>query len=203
MQVWIRAKIRLPEAFGGGAGLPFAAVDDVQFAGMSESSRPMFSVITPSFRMLNWLKLCAASVADQHGVTFEHIVQDGGTGAELDEWARTQPSLRCFQERDQGMYDAINRGIKRATGDIFAYLNCDEQYLPGALMPGSAIFCRASSGGGSIWGCDSRGFDGVHPLSYRRAVRPGQQVHRETESSQYAQLRDFFPQECNRKRSSF
>src|ERR1019366_3778476 len=34
---------------------------------------------------------------------------------------------------DSGMYDAVNRGYRRATGDILSYLNCDEQYLPGAL----------------------------------------------------------------------
>ena len=95
--------------------------------------------------MLEWLKLCAASVADQHGVTFEHIVQDGGTGPALDEWASTRPSLRCFHERDQGMYDAINRGIRRATGEIFAYLNCDEQYLPGALRRVQQFFALSAA----------------------------------------------------------
>src|SRR5207302_1074133 len=34
---------------------------------------------------------------------------------------------------DNGMYDAVNRGIRRSTGDIVGYINCDEQYLPGAL----------------------------------------------------------------------
>jgi len=37
--------------------------------------------------------------------------------------------VRAFVEKDQGMYDAINRGFRRATGDVFAWLNCDEQYL--------------------------------------------------------------------------
>jgi glycosyltransferase involved in cell wall biosynthesis len=36
-------------------------------------------------------------------------------------------------EKDQGMYDAINRGLLKASGDILAHLNCDEQYLPGTL----------------------------------------------------------------------
>src|SRR4051812_17047148 len=38
------------------------------------------------------------------------------------------------------MYDALNRGFSRGTGDIFAYLNCDEQYLPGALQQVSTYF---------------------------------------------------------------
>jgi glycosyltransferase involved in cell wall biosynthesis len=93
----------------------------------------MISVITPSFQQLKWLKLCAASVADQEGVQHEHIVQDAGSGAELENWARTLPGLSLYVEKDNGMYDAINRGLAKARGDICAYLNCDEQYLPGAL----------------------------------------------------------------------
>jgi glycosyltransferase involved in cell wall biosynthesis len=41
--------------------------------------------------------------------------------------------LKLASEKDQGMYDAINRGWEKATGDILCWLNCDEQYLPGAL----------------------------------------------------------------------
>ena len=42
-------------------------------------------------------------------------------------------SLTIYSEKDAGMYDAINKGLRRSTGDICAYLNCDEQYLPGTL----------------------------------------------------------------------
>ncbi|MFZ4683965.1 MAG: glycosyltransferase, partial [Terrimicrobiaceae bacterium] len=123
----------------------------------------LFSVITPSFNQLDWLRLCVRSVADQAAqagsggqgtgrdttsLEIEHIVQDGGTksleGGNVEKWKRenlpTFPpshvptsSLHLFTEPDSGMYDAINRGFRRATGDICAYLNCDEQYLPDAL----------------------------------------------------------------------
>ena len=92
-----------------------------------------FSIVTPSFRQLAWLKRAVRSVADQQGVEVEHIIQDAGTGPELEEWVRTQSSAQLFVEKDKGMYDAVNRGLARATGDICAYLNCDEQYLPGTL----------------------------------------------------------------------
>jgi len=92
-----------------------------------------FSIITPSFRNSEWLKLCIASVADQSGVEFEHIVQDACSDDGTQDWLPHDPRVQAFIEKDGGMYDAVNRGYRRATGDILAYLNCDEQYLPGAL----------------------------------------------------------------------
>src|SRR6187399_1388121 len=91
------------------------------------------SIVTPSFRNSNWLKLCIASVADQQGVEVEHIVQDAGSDDGTLDWLPGDSRVKAFVETDSGMYDAINRGFRRATGDILAYLNCDEQYLPGAL----------------------------------------------------------------------
>jgi glycosyltransferase involved in cell wall biosynthesis len=92
-----------------------------------------FSIVTPSFRSSNWLKLCIASVADQQGVEVEHIVQDSCSDDGTQDWLTRDPRVKAFIEKDGGMYDAVNRGYRRATGDILAYLNCDEQYLPGAL----------------------------------------------------------------------
>ena len=92
-----------------------------------------FSIITPSFRNSSWLKLCIASVTDQQGVEFEHIVQDSCSDDGTQDWLPHDPRVKAFIEKDTGMYDAVNRGYRRATGDILAYLNCDEQYLPGAL----------------------------------------------------------------------
>jgi len=92
-----------------------------------------FSIITPSFRSSKWLKLCIASVADQEGVKLEHIVQDSCSDDGTLDWLPRDPRVRAFIEKDAGMYDAVNRGFRRAQGDILAYLNCDEQYLPGAL----------------------------------------------------------------------
>ncbi len=92
-----------------------------------------FSIVTPSFRNSHWLKLCIASVADQPGVAVEHIVQDSCSDDGTQDWLPRDPRVQAFIEKDGGMYDAVNRGYRRATGDILAYLNCDEQYLPGGL----------------------------------------------------------------------
>jgi glycosyltransferase involved in cell wall biosynthesis len=98
-----------------------------------------FSVITPSFNPSPWLPLCIASVADQ-GVDVEHIVQDAGSTDGTLDWLRQDPRVKTFVERDSGMYDAVNRGLRRAGGDILSYLNCDEQYLPGCLQRVDAFF---------------------------------------------------------------
>ena len=100
-----------------------------------------FTIVTPSLRQLEHLECCIASVADQQGISIEHIVQDGGT-ANFNEFAETmskrwpdRPNYRrvMISEPDSSMYDAINKGLKKGTGRICAYLNCDEQYLAGAL----------------------------------------------------------------------
>jgi glycosyltransferase involved in cell wall biosynthesis len=90
------------------------------------------SIVTPSYRPSVWLKLCIASVADQQAGV-EHIVQDAGSDDGTLDWLPRDTRVKAFVEKDQGMYDGINRGLRRAGGDILAYLNCDEQYLPGAL----------------------------------------------------------------------
>jgi glycosyltransferase involved in cell wall biosynthesis len=72
-------------------------------------------------------------VADQQGVELEHIVQDAQSDDGTLDWLPQDRRVKAFVEKDSGMYDAINRGWHRADGDVLAYLNCDEQYLPGSL----------------------------------------------------------------------
>ena len=135
------------------------------------SSRIICSIITPSYKQLHWLKLCVASVNDQQGPTFEHIIQDAESGKALEEWVRCHSRAKLFVERDSGMYDAINRGFRKATGEIVAWLNCDEQYLPGALQKVVTFFERHPE-------IDVLFGDAVllsekgELLSYRRAILP-------------------------------
>ncbi len=99
----------------------------------------LLSIVTPSFQSSPWLKLCIASVADQ-GVEVEHIVQDAGSNDGTLDWLPFDQRVRAFVEKDSGMYDAVNRGLKKSSGEICAYLNCDEQYLPGALRAVKKFF---------------------------------------------------------------
>lgn len=98
-----------------------------------------FSIVTPSFNSLEWLKLCIASVQDQ-SVPHEHLIQDPGSSDGTIQWLQKIPDAGLSVEADSGMYDAINKGLARATGQLLAYLNCDEQYLPGTLARVAQFF---------------------------------------------------------------
>jgi len=70
----------------------------------------------------------------------QHIVQDAGSTDGTEAWIQADSRIEAYVEKDGGMYDAINRGLRRAKGDVLAYLNCDEQYLPGALDKVAGFF---------------------------------------------------------------
>lgn len=100
----------------------------------------MISVITPSYQSAPWLPLCIASVADQQGVQWEHIIQDSCSTDGTSEILSRHPHVLSYTEKDGGMYDAINRGFDRSSGEVLSYLNCDEQYLPGTLRAVAQFF---------------------------------------------------------------
>ena len=131
-----------------------------------------FSIITPSYKQVEHLRRCALSVADQEGeFIMEHLVQDGLSGTSFDTWASQQHFATYVSERDGGMYDAINRGFLRARGDILAWLNCDEQYLPKTLEKVAHFFetnPKIDILFGDIVIVSS---DGI-PIGYRQAVKP-------------------------------
>jgi glycosyltransferase involved in cell wall biosynthesis len=98
-----------------------------------------FFIVTPSFNQLSYLKRCVASIRDQtpSGATVEHWVIDGGSKDGTTEWLRAE-GVQHISEPDSGMYDALNKGLKKMCecdrkDIVFSWLNCDEQYLPGAL----------------------------------------------------------------------
>jgi glycosyltransferase involved in cell wall biosynthesis len=110
------------------------------FRGDQPALRKMkFSIVTPSLNGGAWLPLCLASVADQ-SVAVEHWVQDAGSTDGSRELLAKDARAQFVCEPDAGLYDGLNRGFARATGDLLAWLNCDEQYLPGALAGVEAFF---------------------------------------------------------------
>lgn len=93
------------------------------------------SIVTCSFNQRRYLETAMRSVLTQKGVDLEYIVIDGGSSdgsAEVVE--RNGPSLAYWvSERDHGQSEALNKGLRRATGDIVGWLCSDDVLLPGAL----------------------------------------------------------------------
>jgi glycosyltransferase involved in cell wall biosynthesis len=98
--------------------------------------RPKVSIITPSYNQGEFIEDTILSIKGQTYRNFEHIVVDGGsTDNTLDilrKYAGTY-DLSWSSEPDEGMYQAINKGLKKAKGDILCYLNTDDLYLPWTL----------------------------------------------------------------------
>jgi len=127
-------------------------------------------------------------------IVVEHIIQDAGT-AGIEDFAReigadffrngqlifsfsesqhssiSRYRIAVHCEADAGMYDAINRGLKKATGEFLSYLNCDEQYLPMALQSVAAWFLDNPDR--DVLFADAVLLDDSgKALSYRRTVLP-------------------------------
>src|SRR2546423_4497847 len=97
--------------------------------------RPSLTVITPSFNQASSLETTIRSVLDQGYEDLEYFVVDGGSTDGLGEIIeRCGDRLAWWtSERDRGQTDALNKGLRRATGDLVAYINSDDWYLPGAF----------------------------------------------------------------------
>lgn len=99
-------------------------------------TRPLVSIVTPTFNRADLLEPTLRSVRRQTYTNFQHIVVDGGSSdGTVDLLRRYEPTypLDWISEPDGGMYQAINKGMRKATGEILAYLNSDDLYLPWAL----------------------------------------------------------------------
>lgn len=92
-----------------------------------------FSVITPTLDRAEQLAQAIASVNDQSVAPLEHIIVDGGSTDGTHQVLAGFPHLKVISEPDQGLYDAINKGIRIAQGDVLVFLNDDDILLPDAL----------------------------------------------------------------------
>ena len=86
------------------------------------------TIITVTYNSAKFLEQSLQSVISQHYSDIEHIIIDGGsTDGTLDIIKKYQPHIaRWISEKDSGMYDAINKGMRMATGDIIGTLNSDD-----------------------------------------------------------------------------
>jgi len=95
---------------------------------------PRISIITPSFNQGRFIKQTIDSILNQNYPNLEYWVVDGGsTDDTVDILKSYGKKINWVSEKDKGQTDAINKGLKRITGDIVAYLNSDDMYLPNTL----------------------------------------------------------------------
>ncbi|MFZ2976073.1 MAG: glycosyltransferase family 2 protein [Candidatus Moraniibacteriota bacterium] len=101
------------------------------------------SIITPSFNQAQFIERTIKSVLEQNYPDLEYIVMDGGsTDGTVEILKKYSDRIIWKSEKDRGQSDAINKGLKIATGDIVAYLNSDDTYEPKALQKVADYFSR-------------------------------------------------------------
>jgi glycosyltransferase involved in cell wall biosynthesis len=109
---------------------------------MRTPSNMTVSVVTPSFNQGEFLEEAICSVLGQQHAAVEYVVIDGGsTDGSVDTIKKYAHRLAYWvSEKDGGQYDALNKGFSKTTGEIMAWLNSDDKYMPSALATVVDIF---------------------------------------------------------------
>ncbi len=103
---------------------------------------PKITIITPSFNQGQFIEQTIRSVLLQNYPNLEYIIIDGGSTDNTIDIIKKYSDFITYwvSEKDKGQSDAINKGLKMATGDVFNWLNSDDYYLPNTLLTIGQIF---------------------------------------------------------------
>lgn len=111
---------------------------------MDSKVSPKISLVTPSYNQGDFLEDTILSVLDQGYPNLEYIIIDGGSSDNSVEIIKKYEKYLHYwvSEQDDGQYHAINKGFSFATGDVFAWINSSDFYLPWTLKTVGSIFCE-------------------------------------------------------------
>ncbi len=102
----------------------------------------LVSIITPSFNQASYLEQTIRSVLDQDYADIEYVVIDGGSTDGSVEIIKKYASRLAYwaSGKDSGQAEAINKGMAHARGEIVAWINSDDYYLPGTISAAVKVF---------------------------------------------------------------
>lgn len=110
---------------------------------------PKITIITPSYNQGQFIEETITSVLNQNYPNLEYLVIDGGSTDEtLNILKKYDDRLTWISEPDDGQTDAINKGLTMASGEVIAYLNSDDVYLPNSLHTVGEFFQKNPD---SLW----------------------------------------------------
>ncbi len=105
---------------------------------------PRITIVTPSYNQAKYLPETIESILNQGYGNLEYIIIDGGsTDGSVDIIRKYERYLAYWiSEKDSGQSEAINKGIRRSTGQLFNWINSDDILFPGALPRIAEAFCE-------------------------------------------------------------
>jgi glycosyltransferase involved in cell wall biosynthesis len=107
---------------------------------------PKVSIIIPSYNKGKYIKETLQSIVDQNYSNLEVIVQDGGStdGSVnvIKSYSEKYDFFKWESKKDKGQVDAINKGLKKATGDLLTYINADDVYEKNALISVVRVYIK-------------------------------------------------------------
>ena len=112
---------------------------------------PYFSIVTPTLNSEKTIETTIRSVISQPNVFVEYLIVDGvSTDQTISRIHEVDETIEIFQELDSGIFDAMNKGVAKASGKIVGIINSDDWYLPGTLEIVREVF--ESTGADVVFG---------------------------------------------------